>query len=474
MAGRMFLGVLACCTATAAHASPRSDPTTGRAVFTGSTLPNATSISLNPAALGLGSATEIYFAVVAVLDQLTIDRRLLDIDTGALTDGTHSTLTELDPGGMAAIVWHPGERGSVGFEVRTPPPESVGDLDPALRYQLLRLHQRNIIATIGGAIRVGRFLFGASVSHDNTLLHLRYARDTALDSGLASDCSGAPCGVENPEASESYDVTVRSPWVSGSNARLNAGFVARVYRNTWLGVGYHTPPGFAIQSALAGRMDVRRAPRDGFEELHGDSVVYVHYPASVDGELRMRMPELALDLHLGARWEDLSRMQAYDVRGFGSTFRSTNVPEWVERPRGFHDSFAAWAGAEQYYTGPRDVWYDRFSFGGRLGFETASLREERTTAMTMSPASLTGDLGAQVTLGGWQVQLSYGAQLFRTVDVTDSAFDPRAQLDCTASGYDYTTAGCEAVRLGYAVPTAAGEYQRFQHALRLGLRYELP
>jgi len=37
-----------------AHASPRSDPTAGRAVFTGATLASPTSISLNPAALGPG------------------------------------------------------------------------------------------------------------------------------------------------------------------------------------------------------------------------------------------------------------------------------------------------------------------------------------------------------------------------------------------------------------------------------------
>lgn len=468
--------VLALGAAQGALASPRSDPTTGRAVFTGATLPNATSISLNPAALGLGSAaTEIYAAVVAVLDQMSVDRRLLDVDTGAFTDGPHAAQTELDPGGMVAVVWHPGERGTLAFEAHTPPPESVGDLDPALRYQVLRLHQRNIIATIGGAIRAGRFVFGASVSHDNTLLHLRYARDTALDTGFASDCGGAPCGVENPAASESYDVTARSPWVSGSNARLNIGVVARVYRNTWLGLAYHTPPGFAIETTLSGTMDVQRAPRDGGELLLGDSVVYVHFPASVDGELRTRLPDLALDLHLGGRWEDLSRMQAYDVRGFGSTFRSTGVPEWVERPRGFHDSFAAWAGVEQVDFGAREgTWYERFAFGGRIGIESSALRDGRTTAMTIAPLSFTADVGAQVRLGQWQVQLSYGAQLYRTVNLTKSDYDPRFNVDCADSGYDYTTDGCRAVRDGYALPTAAGEYKRFQHAVRLGLRYELP
>ena len=60
------------------------------------------------------------------------------------------------------------------------------------------------------------------------------------------------------------------------------------------------------------------------------------------------------------------------------------------------------------------------------------------------------------------------------MSVTESAFDPRFQLACLASEFDYSTRGCQALRDGYAIPTAAGDYTRIQHAIRLGLRYELP
>jgi hypothetical protein len=58
--------------------------------------------------------------------------------------------------------------------------------------------------------------------------------------------------------------------------------------------------------------------------------------------------------------------------------------------------------------------------------------------------------------------------------VTTSDFDPRFQLECIESGYDYESRGCAASREGYAISSAAGRYGRLQHAMRLGLRYQLP
>src|SRR4051812_45610840 len=96
---------------SSASASPRSDPTAGRAVFTGATTPNATSLTLSPAAVGLDPITsvsdrgqdisgkfELYFAAVATLAQVGIDRRLLDVDTGTFHDGPHMRDDELGPG----------------------------------------------------------------------------------------------------------------------------------------------------------------------------------------------------------------------------------------------------------------------------------------------------------------------------------------------------------------------------------------
>ena len=441
----------------------------GRAVFTGAAAANATSISLNPAALG-ESRTELYIALAGLLDQLGIDRRSIDLSTGGLVDAGHVSDHPAGVGGQVGFVWHPGDF-TLGVELRLPPPELFPD-DPALRYHSLGTRQRNYIVTAGTSLKIAdEFYLGFGVSHDVTKLHLRYARDTALDVGLGADCGGAACGLENPQAAELYDVDVRSQWISADNFRLNIGFLIHPVDGVWFGIAYHNTPGAGIQTKLTGTMDVTRAPRDGGATLRGGSTVYVSYPATVDVDLRARIYR-DLDLCIGGRWEDLSRMQAYDVRGYGDAFRGQSVPEWLLRPRGFHDAFAAWGGVEQTETVRTP---GTFRFGGRIGFETSALRADRTAPGTVSPASLTLDAGVQYRArANAHFRVSYGAQVFPRVTVDRSDYDPRFATDCAASGFDYSTRACEAVRNGYAIPTAAGDYTRIQHALRLAFAYEFP
>jgi hypothetical protein len=447
--------------ATLAHASPRSDPTAGRAVFTGATLSNATSIGLNPAALGISPFGEVVVALTSTLDQIRIDTQELDPTTGALAPGERVRAVELSPGGMIGLVVRTG-RYTLGVQALTPPTERFLSGERALRYHTNGGWQRDYVGTIAGSIRVtSKFYVGAHIAHDNTSLRLRYTRDTALAEG------GAPGGLNT---AEDYDVAVRSPYISGSNLMVTVGLAAEIYRDVWLGLAYHTPPGFAIQTELEGEVDVTLSPRAGGARVGGGSTVYVQYPASVDAEVRARIvPELDLDLHVGGRWEDLSRLQAYDVRAYGRSLAGTGVPEWMLRTRGFHDSFALWAGIERYERG------QPLRYGARVGYETGAVDDRALSPMAVAPRSFTLDLGGQLRLGyGWAVQLSYGLQLFPSVTVTESAFDPRHQIACVESGYDYESRGCEAAREGYAIATAAGTYGRLQHALRLGLRYALP
>jgi hypothetical protein len=468
MAARPILTLLLL--SAVAHASPRSDPTAGRAVFTGATVPSASSISLNPAAIGLFKDTEFYVGVSTVLEQFGIDRRTIDLATGGLVPAERVRDAELGGGATLAVVWRAGDGVTLGFEFRSPPPELFPS-DPALRYHTLGSTQRNYIATLGTSLRLTNELyFGTSLSHDNTLLHLRYARDTALDRGIDVDCGGSPCGFENPEAAETYDVDVRSPWVATDNLRVNIGFILKI-ANVWMGIAYHNTPGFGIQSSLTGPMTVTSAPRDGGQVINGTSTVYVSFPASVDAEVRaLVLPDV--ELHVGARWEDLSRMQAYDVRGYGNALRGTDVPELLLRARGFHDVFSTWAGLEQIDTGDHGHWTDRFQFGGRIGFESSALDPDRISPENMAPKSFTVDGGMQVRLTDHAiVQLSYGLAMFPGVHVEHSAYDPRFATECLDSGFDYSTPACDALRNGYAIPTAAGDYTRFQHAIRLGLRY---
>jgi len=462
MVARPILAPLAllACGAAPALASPRSDPTAGRAVFTGATLPNASSIGLNPAALGIGPFGEVTLALTGTLDQIAIDQLELDLAQGTLSPGARIRATETTPGALAGIVVRTG-RYTLGVQALTPPAELFISGEPALRYHTSGGGQREYAATIAGAIRVtSKFFIGANIAHSNAFLRLRYARDTALATGEAPG---------QPDAEEGYDVDVRSPYISGSNLKVTVGLAAEVSRDVWVGVAYHTPPGFGIQTELTGDVDVALAPRAGGGTAVGNSTVYVQYPASVDAEVRARITG-ELDLHVGGRWEDLSRMQAYDVRAYNSTFPSHEIPEWTLRPRGLHDAFALWAGVERVDQG------QAVRYGARLGVETSAVRAGALSPTTVAPGSLTLDVGGGLRLGrtSWSVQLSYGLAWFPSVTVNPSDFDPRYQLECIESGYDYESRGCEAAREGYAIATAAGTYGRLQHAMRLGLRYELP
>jgi long-subunit fatty acid transport protein len=466
-----------------AVASPRSDPTSGRAVFTGAATPHATSIVLDPAALGVGQRDEIYVALTGVLDRLRID--LSGVDDGDLQApaGRVSDL-ELSPGAMVALTYHFAGNLTLGLEAHSNPAEVFPAGREELRYHALGGRERSWTASVGGSIRVTNdLLFGAGVSHQNTFLRLRYARDTALEQGraaggLTSSCGGEPCGLGNPLATERYDVDVRSTgalgFLSTSNLRVNVGVMYQVAREVWLAVAYHTPPGFAVQTELAGRVDVTRAPRDvtaGSDEVvTGDAVVELQLPASVDVELRARLPA-DLELHVGGRWEDLSRLTGYDVRAYGRALSASRIPEWTVRPLGLQDTIAAWAGAEQV---DRGEW---LRLGARGGFETAAVSAARTSPLTIAQRSFTLDVGAQLR---WTrltnrlvAQISYGVQYFPTLTGAGTAFDPRDRVTCVDSGFDYATAACEAVRGGYAQASAAGSYERFEHALRIGLRYEL-
>lgn len=481
MAVRRILILALWCEAAAASASPRTDPTVGRAVFTGATMPHATSIDLDPAALGLGTVDQLYVAATGVADQFKI---ALDAPDGS-GPGAPVRDVELGAGGMFAFIYHlAGDSFSVGFEAHAAPPESFPG-QRAWQYHVLGGGERDLLATAGASYKIANELYvGASVSHQNTFLRLRYARDAALGGTVPADqapCRTGPCGIANPEALETWDVGVRSPLLSTANLRVNVGAMVQIARDLWLGVAYHTPPESGVQTELAGNVDIARARRDLLDpsgaplpdapdRVHGQSVVEVQFPASVDAELRARLPR-DLDLHVAGRWEDTSRLTSYDVRAFGSTLPRLGVPEGTQRPRGLHDSFAGWAGVEQVDRG--QTWL----LGARAGYESASLTTARTSPLTIAPASFTVDVGAQLRVSrGLVAQLSYGLQWFPTVtiDADRSAFRPQFQAECIASQFDYTTRACQAARDGYAIASAGGSYDRVQHAVRFGLRYDLP
>ncbi|MBV8755835.1 MAG: hypothetical protein JO257_01085, partial [Deltaproteobacteria bacterium] len=399
---RAICFALVCAVATA-HASPRSDPTNGRAVFTGAATPGEPALELNPAALGLlaTDAWQFYAAAVAVVDRYAIARASEDPETGALTPGPTRRDVEVGPGGVLGFIKNFKDRATLSLQIHAAPAEVFPAGVDNWKYHTVGGGQRRYGTTLGASVKLtDELYFGISLALETTYLRIRYARDTALDAGvdpargIKSDCGGSPCGFENPLATEQYDIDVNTSLLSASDAlRPNLGIVYEVSKGVYLGLAYHMPPGLAVQNVLTGTMTVQQAPRDGGQLLNGRSTVYLAQPSSFDAELRTRVrPDL--DLHVGLRWEDLSRLSSYDVRVYGPELAVAGIPEWTERPRGFKDPLAMWAGVEQVDTKASDT----FRFGGRIGFETSAVVPSRTSPLTIAPTSATIDVGMQVRL----------------------------------------------------------------------------
>jgi hypothetical protein len=475
------LAALAIVVGPGAGASPLSDPNTGRAVFTGATSGHPTSLELNPAALSLSSpGWHVYLSGSLAIDQIGIDRQaILTPADGAPTDGPSVSSNRGSWGTTAAVF--AGFTGdiisSLGIMVATDPDDVFPENEDALRYHTLGGAYRELKFLLGGSLRATSDLhIGATVGLVlSSRLAFDYARDTALD--VDSACPAAECGFENPMAAEIYRLDVRagvrdlatwSEFFDDDRLVLAAGILYQVVPDWWIGLAYRSPQGLGRAQLLTGDVAITRAPRscaaDGMCTVQGEATVAMDLPHSVHGSLRGRIAP-GLDLTVGLRLESLSRVQQFDVRTFGVGL--TGIPEWQPRPRGLDNVYSAVAGVEQVDSG------QRFRAGGRLGVETAAVPAERISPTQVDGLAITADAGAQLrVLPSLVIQVTYGASWYPEVTADPGAYDPRFATQCAASGYDYETPACAAVRAGYAIPTAAGSYRRFSHAARLALRYD--
>jgi len=494
---RLVAPVVALAPSVSALASPASDPTTGRAVFTGPTEPHPSSIELNPGALGLGlPGLHIYLSGSGTFDQIGIDRQIADPAVrGKYDDGPSLSLHTLSWGSQAAL-WYVRPAGlpkAVGISVLSRPAE-VFPGDPVLRYHTTGGRYRESSITGFAAVQpVSRVHFGASLGLVfDSRLTLNYDRDTALEGrtqgyGASCDAAGTPCGFENPDASEHYHVYATTPRsldiLSTNYIVLSAGAVVRVPGDWWVALAYRSPQGFGSSLKLNGSASIECAPRDVAagvchrigDQLDAPAIVAIDLPQSV--LIGARGPIVpGLDFVGGFRFEDLARVRDFDVRLIGCNepnrycnLREAGIPDWQPRPRGLRNVYAAWAGVEQVDAG------ERFRFGGRIGAESGAVDARHISPLQVYGHQVTADVGAQIRiLPELVLQLDYGVAFYPEVDSTDSAYDPHDYLDCVAGNYDYDLPACAAVRAGYAGATGAGRYRRLDHAARLGIRYDLP
>ncbi len=448
--------------ATRAAASPRSDPTVGVAVFTGAATAHPIGISINPATIGLGNGTTAYLGTTIALDQVGANTPANNGDQG----GDLHVLSA-SPGLDVAINSHVGENLAVGFRAATGPAETFfAPANNAMRFASLGGRQREYQFALAGSYRIGqRAYIGVSGALGYTSLRLKFSRDTALDE-MPPLCGMTPCGIGNPLAAQDFDLRLHSKVLESSVFSL--GLIVKITPTMFIGAAYHPPPGFGITSSFAGTLRIKQPSLSGGQVIQGFAELTTSLPASIDAEFRSAInPQW--EAHIGGRWQDLSRLEAFDIRPYGAAIANTNVPQWLQRPRGFDDAVALWAGVEEIDRGAP------LRFGARLGFETSSIAPARTTITTIAGAALTAQLGGQWRVApGWSIAAHYGFNYFlaRTVSADASAYQPADAAACIASDYDYTLAACARTRQGYTQFASEGTYTRMQHTLRIGFRYD--
>lgn len=457
------------------HASPLGDPAVQRAVFAGSTAAHPTSLTLNPAALALGvEGFYLHVSGSSTFDRVHVRRRVVDPDTGDLSDGAARSAMLWSPGGSFGF-YKVGGRLSVGLQVALPSGESFLEGGDDLGYHSRGGgHREYSLFVIGGAYRWRGLAFGATLRVVETRLRLRFDRDTALERGDVdgTQCGGGPCGFENPAARERYDVDVTTGWLpsSSNTVAVTFGGVAEVAADWWVGLAYHVPQGLFSGITATGTVDVERAPADlaAEPELRGEASVGFRMPWRLQLGTRGRILE-GLDAVGEARWDRTSDLDAYDVRLYGLELEDAGVPEIYPRPRGLRDHLAIQAGVEQVDTG------GRWRFGARLGLERGATKPSRLSPLQVYPTALDVDLGAQLRLdAAWTVQLGAGLAWSPTRDSGRGAYDPLDRLDCIDAGFDIDDPACAATRAGYALPTASGTYGRVGSVAWLSLKWQKP
>ena len=202
--------------------------------------------------------------------------------------------------------------------------------------------------------------------------------------------------------------------------------------------------------------------------IHGQSVVEIQLPASVDAELRARLhrpgrssPRRSLGGSVAAAVVRRASLRQHAAaqqhpRVDRAAARLARLVRGVGRPRASRHRRAVAVRRPARHRDRGD-------------------RRTRTSPLTIAPTSFTAisarRSGSRV---GWSRSCPTVCSSFRR-SASRAALTIRGdQLACMASGYDYATGACAAVRGGYAIASGAGNYDRIEHAFRIGLRYGIP
>ena len=460
---------------TSAVASPFANPSYGDSVFTGPVHSHATSLHVNPAALGRASeGHHFFFGGGLRLDQLRVERNIVDPATGNQSRGPTLSTTTITPTGLAAYYGR-FDRVAVGVALSNPSGQEFLKQQAPARYHIFGGDYYLYSLTIGASFLVNdRLIIGGSIALTAHTFDFNFSRDTVLDggsspeNGIAADCGGEPCGFEHPDAREDLRIDAASDGVkpfslldlvSTKHLAYVVGGMLRLSSSWWFAASWERP---VPNPTLTGDLRILTAPRDGATFIDGEAEVSFKLPSTWRVGVRGTLfPNH--DLVLMAKWQRLSTHKRLDFRFLGSDL-PPELPEWSPRYRGFSDVLQFAAGIERSVGAT-------LRYGGRLRAETAAAANSLATPLQVE--------NRNVTLGGaveWRfaqafaIQLGYEITWHPEIDATNNSFNPLDQVRCTDSGFELDE--CEATSKGQAIPTAAGQYRRWRHGLSFSLRYD--
>ena len=489
-AAAAIAAVLALWTEAPATAAPLDEPFVGGMSFTGPTAANLGAVYWNPAALGLVRGFQLMVAASA--RQSTVDVSRLPINQANGMPGgtmTFPTAHASDMGWpspfgprsfIALSTDFGGDRFTIGFATYMPYVQQITfplapNHDEPTRYHALALDLRNLELVpalsirFGGDFRVGfapGFLFSTG--------RLSFAEDLALDGGSGSAGLGSPCppatmcGAENPAAAARYDISSGNGLGDAKfSVTLGAGLYYR-RRAFEAGLAYQSHPlGSDVSGVeVAGQnTTVTLPPRD---PIGGGGLLTCpngQTDRCIFGDVSYRLPDVwiagatwhlgpGLELSAMVRWLWFHVHDRIDVRLSGPTLDADNhdIPQHVVLYRGFKDVWDTRVRISYW-------WRERIRIGGMLRLETSAVDASAVNAAAVDgfkiePVALIEiRIIRQIWLGG-----GYGITFMPAVDVTNSAFDPKAATDCADSGNNLTSTACQARDAGWARPTAAGHY----------------
>jgi long-subunit fatty acid transport protein len=422
--------------------------------------PHPAALFYNPAALAPLHGVHLWWDAGAGVQLGTIRR-----DAGEAAQAGQSTpITGPSVNGFLGATWDFfSDRVTAGIATMTP----YNDLTQyptgsAVRYQSIWNRAATLVQIVAVGVRISsRFFIGAGATFNESWIDYRFARDLAPSNGTpgidrpSALCAGAPCGLENPLATQ--NVRLRG---FGWGAGLTAGILVRPVDRVWLALSYFSRPfsPFHGDESDTGA-EVNGAPGSPGSGCVGPCIGHafanvvvpdvIHFAVRVEATPRLEIEGTARWVHYGYRSQLDVFLQGGTLDRIGQADPSAKVPAQLRFDRGWQDAYAFGASLRMKI-------HDRLRLSPSLIYESSAIDYAYINA-----ANLDGHKADLALTLEWKPRehLTVGAHIGGTayfVGHAGGAFDPRAEATCVDARYDL--GACQKQIDGSAGPSAAGRY----------------